>query len=206
VKRISFWFLSTVSAVVLLFGYDASNGTSGAQTSFVSGATAGLEPSSGATTSDPPSTAASSTKPPKSPPRSRSSAAGSSAGASPNAGTGSSATPSRTASPSATPTQTPTHTPTHATTSKVTGSVINTQWGPVQVQLTVSAAKITKVGILQYPNGNSRDIEIANYAFPVLIQETLSSQNANIDMVSGATYTSTGYIQSLQSALDQANL
>ena len=76
----------------------------------------------------------------------------------------------------------------------------------MQVQLTVRNGSITKVSILQYPNGNGRDVEIANYSLPILIQETLSSQSANIDMVSGATYTSTGYIQSLQSALDQANL
>ena len=60
--------------------------------------------------------------------------------------------------------------------------------------------------VLQYPNGNGRDVEIANYSLPILIQETIQSQSAHIDMVSGATYTSTGYIQSLQSALDQANL
>ena len=58
----------------------------------------------------------------------------------------------------------------------------------------------------QYPNGNSQDVEIARYALPILIQETIDQQSANIDMVSGATYTSAGYIQSLQSALDQAGL
>ena len=88
----------------------------------------------------------------------------------------------------------------------MTGAVAQTQWGPVQVQLVVSNSSITKVNILQYPNGNSRDVELANYALPILIQETLKSQDANVDMVSGATYTSDGYIQSLQSALDQANL
>jgi uncharacterized protein with FMN-binding domain len=62
------------------------------------------------------------------------------------------------------------------------------------------------VRILQYPNGNSRDVQIAQYALPVLVQETRQAQSAHIDMVSGATYTSTGYIQSLQSAIDQAGL
>ncbi len=76
----------------------------------------------------------------------------------------------------------------------------------MQVQLTIRDGSITKVTVLQYPNGNSRDVEIANYSLPILIQETMQSQNANIDMVSGATYTSDGYIRSLQSALDQANL
>ena len=88
----------------------------------------------------------------------------------------------------------------------MTGSVAQTQWGPVQVQLLISNGSITKVTVLQYPNGNSRDVELANYSLPTLIKETIQSQSAQIDMVSGATYTSTGYIQSLQSALDQANL
>jgi uncharacterized protein with FMN-binding domain len=88
----------------------------------------------------------------------------------------------------------------------VTGAVAQTQWGPVQVRLTIANGSITNVTVLQYPNGNSRDVEIAHYSLPVLIQETIKSQSANIDMVSGATFTSTGYVQSLQSALDQANL
>jgi uncharacterized protein with FMN-binding domain len=91
-------------------------------------------------------------------------------------------------------------------TSSVTGDVAQTQWGPVQVQLVVHSGTITSVKILQYPNGNSRDVEIAGYALPILIQETTQSQSAQIDMVSGATYTSEGYLQSLQSALDQAGL
>ena len=65
---------------------------------------------------------------------------------------------------------------------------------------------ITDVSVLQYPNGNGRDAEINSYALPTLVQETLDQQGANIDMVSGATVTSTGYVQSLQSALDQAGL
>jgi len=57
-----------------------------------------------------------------------------------------------------------------------------------------------------YPNGNGRDYEINSYALPVLVKETLDAQSANIDMVSGATITSQGYLQSLQSALDAAGL
>ena len=90
-------------------------------------------------------------------------------------------------------------------TSTVTGDVASTQWGPVQVQLTLQAGKITDVSVLQYPNGNHRDAEINNYALPVLIDETKQAQSAQIDTVSGATVTSDGYIRSLQSALDQAN-
>jgi uncharacterized protein with FMN-binding domain len=88
----------------------------------------------------------------------------------------------------------------------VTGSTVQTQWGPVQIRLTIVGQKITHVAVLQYPHGNPRDVELANYSLPVLIRETLQSQSASIDMVSGATYTSSGYVQSLQSAIDQANL
>ena len=91
-------------------------------------------------------------------------------------------------------------------TKTVTGSVASTQWGPVQVELTVSGGKITKVSVLQYPSGNPKDEEINDYALPILVQETTDQQSAGIDMVSGATVTSTGYIQSLQSAIDQAGL
>lgn len=89
---------------------------------------------------------------------------------------------------------------------KVTGSSVGTQYGPVQVQVTVANKKITAVTVLRYPTSTGRDQQINSYAIPVLKSETLSAQNANIDMVSGATYTSLGYIKSLQSALDQAGL
>jgi uncharacterized protein with FMN-binding domain len=88
----------------------------------------------------------------------------------------------------------------------VTGSVAQTRWGPVQVAITVAGGKITAVDVPVYPDGNGRDREINADALPVLVQSTLTAQNANIDMVSGATVTSTGYLQSLQSALDQAGL
>ncbi|MGN6253286.1 MAG: FMN-binding protein [Marmoricola sp.] len=80
-----------------------------------------------------------------------------------------------------------------------------TQWGPVQVQLTMSGSKIDKVAVLQYPNGNPRDAEINAQALPILVQETQEAQSAKIDMVSGATVTSGGYLQSLQSALDKVD-
>ena len=95
---------------------------------------------------------------------------------------------------------------TAATSRTVTGGVADTQWGPVQVQLAVTAGKITKVRVLQQPAGNPKDTEINDYALPILIKETTDAQSAQIDMVSGATVTSTGYLQSLQSALDQAHL
>jgi uncharacterized protein with FMN-binding domain len=90
--------------------------------------------------------------------------------------------------------------------STVTGDVAQTRWGPVQVALTVDGGTITSVRVPQYPSGNGRDEEINNRALPVLVRETLAAQSASIDMVSGATVTSTGYQRSLQSALDRAGL
>jgi uncharacterized protein with FMN-binding domain len=91
-------------------------------------------------------------------------------------------------------------------TTTVTGSVAQTRWGPVQVRLTVSGGRITAVDVVQYPNSNGRDQEINAQALPLLVKETLTAQSAKVDMVSGATYTSEGYLTSLQSALDQAGL
>jgi len=88
----------------------------------------------------------------------------------------------------------------------VTGPVVPTQWGPVQVQVSLDDQTITDVTPLQYPTGNSTDDQINGYALPILIDQTLQAQSANIDMVSGATVTSTGYIQSLQAALDQGGV
>ena len=87
-----------------------------------------------------------------------------------------------------------------------TGSVAQTRWGPVQVKITVQDGKVTKVTVLQQPNGNRRDQEINDQALPILIDETVSAQNAKIDMVSGATVTSEGYLQSLQAAIDEAGI
>ena len=87
-----------------------------------------------------------------------------------------------------------------------TGSVAQTRWGPVQVKITVQDGKLTKGTVLQQPNGNRRDQEINDQALPILIDETVSAQNAKIDMVSGATVTSEGYLQSLQAAIDEAGI
>jgi uncharacterized protein with FMN-binding domain len=83
-----------------------------------------------------------------------------------------------------------------------TGHVANTVYGPVQVQLIVRKNEIIKVAILQQPTNTIHDIQIGQFAFPELISETLKAQSAKIDAVSGASYTSAGYIQSLQNALD----
>ena len=91
-----------------------------------------------------------------------------------------------------------------SSTSTVTGDVAQTRWGPVQVELTLDGDTITNVSVVQYPNGNGKDQEINTYALPILVQETIDAQSSDIDMVSGATVTSVGYQQSLQSAIDQA--
>ncbi|MFB7557486.1 FMN-binding protein [Streptomyces brevispora] len=86
-----------------------------------------------------------------------------------------------------------------------TGDPIDTQYGTVQVAATLDNGKITAIKVLQAPDQNGRDQEIASYSLPRLTQEALGAQSAHIDAVSGASYTSQGYIQSLQSALDQAH-
>ena len=93
-----------------------------------------------------------------------------------------------------------------AQTATVTGTSTDTRWGPVQVQITVANGEITDVTVVEYPTGNGKDRQINARALPVLVQETLDAQSADIDMVSGATVTSEGYIGSLQSALDEAGL
>jgi uncharacterized protein with FMN-binding domain len=86
----------------------------------------------------------------------------------------------------------------------VNGAQEMTQYGVVQVQVTITDGRITDVTALQYPNRERRDVEINSYAIPQLRTEVLAAQSAKVDAVSGATYTSDGYLTSLQSALDAA--
>ena len=168
-RRIILALMSTVTAVVLLFGYRTSTAhPAAASPAAVAAGSAGTGGSTGSSTSTTPAA-----------PQSSSSSSSSSS------------------SPSASST---------SSTKTVTGQTAQTRWGPVQVQITVSAGKITAVNLLQVPSGNGRDVEINNQAVPVLKQETLQAQNAHIDTVSGATVTSDGYLTSLQSALNQAGL
>ncbi|MEW2254295.1 FMN-binding protein [Streptomyces sp. NPDC047869] len=88
----------------------------------------------------------------------------------------------------------------------VTGDSVQTRWGPVQVRVTIKGGKLTDVTAVVYPTENPRDREINSYAIPQLRRKALDAQSARIDSVSGATYTSDGYRQSLQSALDSAGL
>jgi uncharacterized protein with FMN-binding domain len=161
-RRIALWLASTVTIVVLLFGYHTSTDKT----------PAAAAPSSGSTTST----------------------GTSSPSSTPSSSAPSSSSPSPSGSPSSTASATKTY----------TGSVAQTRWGPVQVEITVAADTITKVSVLQQPNGNPRDVEINDQALPILVQDTLDAQSAEIDMVSGATVTSVGYLESLQAALDEA--
>jgi uncharacterized protein with FMN-binding domain len=85
----------------------------------------------------------------------------------------------------------------------VDGQVASTAYGPVQIQVIKKNSTIVKVAVLVQPTNTLHDVQIGEFAFPKLISETLAAQNGKIDAVSGATYTSAGYIQSLQSALDK---
>jgi len=145
-RRIVLWFMSTLTVLVLLFGYHTSTSSAGAGT---------VEAA------------------PVDPATSGSSTTGS--GSSTSAGT-------------------------------VTGPSVDTRWGPVQVQITVADGAITDVQVVDYPDGNGKDRQINARALPVLVQETLDAQSADVDMVSGATVTSEGYRESLQGALDEAGL
>ena len=86
----------------------------------------------------------------------------------------------------------------------VTGPDIGTRFGDVQVQAVFRGQQLIDVRAIRLPFDHERSREISDYAGPRLRAEALRAQSANIDLVSGATYTSEGYIQSLQSALDVA--
>ena len=87
-----------------------------------------------------------------------------------------------------------------------TGSTVNTRFGPVQVQVTVSNGKITAAKALQFPNNDFRSQSISSQAIPYLIQETLAANSSNIQGVGGASYTSQGWYDSLVSALAKAGM
>jgi len=86
------------------------------------------------------------------------------------------------------------------------GDSINTQFGPVQIQITISGGKITHVAVPVYPNSSGRDQQINSQAVPWLIQEAMKAQSSNIQGVGGASYTSQGFYDSLVSALAKAGM
>lgn len=85
------------------------------------------------------------------------------------------------------------------------GSAIDTPYGTVQVKAQVSGGKISNVIPVQMTNVGSLSAEIDRQAVPMLKSEVLSSQSATVNSISGATYTSEGYLTSLQAALDSAH-
>ena len=87
---------------------------------------------------------------------------------------------------------------------QVTGQAVQIPFGTVQVQVTFQNGKITEVQAVQLPSGDGHTNQVSSYVGPRLRSEVLAAQSAQIDTISGATYTSEGYIQSLQSALSQA--
>jgi uncharacterized protein with FMN-binding domain len=105
------------------------------------------------------------------------------------------------------PTQAPTTTtpPVSNAVRTVDGDPFDNQYGTVQVRVTLQGNRITGVTALQMPYDHQRSAYISQQAEPYLQQEALSAQSANIDIISGATYTSQSYAQSLQSALDKAH-
>lgn len=85
-----------------------------------------------------------------------------------------------------------------------TGSSVSTRFGSVQVAVTISGGTITDVTALHLTDQDGRSVQISNRAAPILREEVLAAQSTNVSNVSGATYTTDGYLSSLQSALDQA--
>jgi len=84
-----------------------------------------------------------------------------------------------------------------------TGDAVSTQYGDAQVRVTVKNGKIVTIEALQLQGNDPRSVQISSSAAPILQQEALSDQTADVDAVSGATFTSASYTQSLQSALDK---
>jgi uncharacterized protein with FMN-binding domain len=86
----------------------------------------------------------------------------------------------------------------------LTGATEQSPYGPTQVAVTLDGKKIVAVNVLQHTNDGTMSMQIDSNALPKLTQEALTAQSGKIDAVSGASYTSAGYIKSLQSALDKA--
>lgn len=193
-RRIVTWILSTVTVLVLLFSYHTSTSSATAPPEQVAagGATSGRAP----VDAPGPATSNGSGSPAEAAPDDNGSVAA------PGSGSGS-ATSGSAASGSAASGSTGSA---QTGGSTVAGNAVDTRFGPVQVQITVAGGKITASDVLQVPMRDRRDQMINSSAVPILNREAVSAQNAKIDTVSGATYTSDGYAQSLQSAIDKAHL
>ena len=116
-------------------------------------------------------------------------------------------TPTTRRAGSTSPTIAPPPTTSPATTRSATGSTVNYNFGTLAVQVTVDGTKITKITVPSLNDGgNYRSQSIDAMAIPVLTQEAMTAQSANIQSVSGASYTSAGFTQSLQNALTQLGI
>jgi uncharacterized protein with FMN-binding domain len=125
----------------------------------------------------------------------------------PRSSASSTTTPSSTEAPGVTVTVSPSATSASGVLYKdgsYTGSVDDAQWGVVQVKAVIKSGKITDVQFLQYPNDRNRSVYINSIADPQLTSEAIQAQNANVDIVTGATDSSEAFIQSLSDALSQA--
>ncbi|MBB2975193.1 uncharacterized protein with FMN-binding domain [Microbacterium endophyticum] len=185
-KKIIYGLLATLSGLVLLFSYRTSLD--------VVAPAAAMESSTDASSSTSDSTSSSG------------STSGSGSDSSSTSGSGSDSSSSSTSGSTSSQPQSsaPAATTSGLVDGTYTGDSTSTRYGPVQVQITVSGGVVTDVQAVDYPNGNGKDRQINSYAIPRLVSETIDAQSAQINMVSGATYTSQGYKTSLQSALDQA--
>ncbi|MBN9612182.1 MAG: FMN-binding protein [Actinobacteria bacterium] len=191
-KKIFYALLTTVSAVVLVFSYHTSlQGTEAPQAvatgagSGAAGSDAGTDAGSGTSSGSNAGSSGSST----SSGSGGTSASGSASGSGSGSGSGSASSGT-------------------LVDGVYTGAATPTRYGTVQVQVTVKSGRISAVTVPQYPSGGGRTQAINSQAIPQLVSETIgettSAQSASISMISGATYTSDGYLTSLQSALDQA--
>lgn len=161
-RRISYWAMSTLTLLVLLFSYHTSRSSTLV-----------------ATAENQPATTTSASVLPPQPSTGSASAGGSDSGASAGSSTSS---------------------------QTVAGTAVMTRYGPVQVQITIENGKITAADTLQAPMESGHDRMINSQAVPIYNGEVVSTQSAQIDMVSGATVTYSGYVESLQAAIDQAHL
>lgn len=91
-------------------------------------------------------------------------------------------------------------------TKTVDGPIVQTRYGPVQVEITVSGSRVTNVVALQLPDGDRHSAQISSRVDDMLASQALEAQGGSIDGVSGATYTSEAYAESLQAALDAAGI
>lgn len=194
-RRIVLWAMSTLTVLVLLFSYSTSRSssavvaaetrqvTTSSKTSDSTGSTSGSSSASSTDSSgqEPTDDTAADDTAGSGTTSSGSSGTSGSSGSSGSSGTSSAAK-------------------TYA------GDAVMTRYGNVQVQITVEDGRITAAEVLQVPWNDRHDQMINSAAVPVYNEETVTAQSAQIDVVSGATYTWDGYTQSLQSAIDQANL